>query len=93
MRYNAGTDIIIRWMFENRLLQGLSQLIDGMICIHTQRESSYITPYMERQSLSVGEYQGLMLKVSYNWGNKKVKNGKKHNPISENQRERYSGNK
>ena len=59
----------------------------------SQRESSYITPYMERQSLSVGEYQGLMLKVSYNWGNKKVKNGKKHNPISENQRERYSGNK
>lgn len=57
------------------------------------RRSRYITSDLERSSLSVGEYQGFMLKVSYNWGNKKVRSGKKHQPISGNQKGRYGGNK
>lgn len=59
---------------------------------HTKK-SSYITFDIERHNLSVGEYQGFMLKVSYNWGNKKVKSGKRHQSIIGKQRARYGGNK
>ena len=40
------------------------------------RKSTYTTPELEQRRLSIGEYQGGMFKVSYNFGNKKVRNGK-----------------
>ena len=57
--YNAGTDIIIRWMFENRLLQGLSQLIDGMIRIHTLQFHKRLRPLLGRNIFcrSLDKYQ------------------------------------
>lgn len=57
------------------------------------RKSTYITPDMERRTLSVGEYQGFMLSVSYNFGNKKVKSSKRHQMVTGSQKGRYSGNK
>lgn len=54
---------------------------------------TYATPDYEQRTFRVGEYQGAMLKVSYNWGNKKVKSGKSHQAVSGNQKQRYGGNK
>ena len=57
------------------------------------RKRTYLTSDMESSTFSQGEYQGVMLRVSYNFGNKKVKSGKKHQMIISNQKDRYSGNK
>lgn len=57
------------------------------------RKRTYVTSDMENRTFSVGEYQGVMLRVSCNFGNKKVKNSKKHQMIIGSQKERYSGNK
>lgn len=57
------------------------------------RKSTYTTPELEQRRLSIGEYQGGMFKVSYNFGNKKVRSGKKHEMINSNQKERYGGNR
>ena len=57
------------------------------------RKRTNLTSDMESYTFSQGEYQGVMLRVSYNFGNKKVKSGKKHQMIISNQKDRYSGNK
>lgn len=49
------------------------------------------TPGMISRSSSKGDFQGLMLKATYQWGNKKVRT-KKHNSSGANQTMRYSSN-
>lgn len=58
---------------------------------HASRINITETPDMRLWSSSRGDFQGLMLKATYNWGNRKVRS-KKHNSSGADQNMRYSAN-
>lgn len=57
---------------------------------HSKRSSEYITNDLIRKSRSQGDYQGVMMKFTYNFGNKKIKNGEKHSTTTSSQKNRFN---